>query len=226
MTTFTILLNGDMRVTDRLRNQIRGSRFIAADGGMRHAAALGVVPEIWLGDFDSSDKILLKKYGDVHREIFPSDKEATDSALACEEALQQGATQLILCGAFGGERSDHSLSHMMQAIAMAEKGIPVLLTSGYEEGWPVVPKSFSYDLPDGCLISDLQDGCLVSIVGFSDLRGLTLSGVKWPLYGKDVPFGSSLTLSNRILGTFRFHLCFGKAILLASLPISQDSSGT
>ncbi|WP_455474009.1 thiamine diphosphokinase [Bartonella sp. B30(2025)] len=214
MTTFTILLNGDVYVTDRLRNQIRNSRVIAADGGMRHAAALDVMPELWLGDFDSFDETLTYAYSNVPREIFPSDKDMTDSALACERALQRGAKKLILCGAFGGERSDHSLSHMTQALMMAEKGISILLTSGNEEGWPVLPQPFSCDLPDDCLFS---------IIGFSDLRGLTLSGVKWPIYDKNIPFGSSLTLSNRIYGTFSCHLGFGKAILLASVPIPKSS---
>ncbi|WP_455465944.1 thiamine diphosphokinase [Bartonella sp. B39] len=216
MTTFTILLNGDVSITDRLLNQIRKSRVIAADGGMRHAAALNVVPELWLGDFDSSDQDLVSQYSDIPREVFPSDKDMTDSALACERALQKGAKQLILCGAFGGERSDHTLSHMMQALVMAEKGISVLLTSGLEEGWPILPMPFSCDLPDGCLFS---------IIGFSDLQGLTLSGVKWPLYDKNVSFGSSLTLSNRICGTFSCYLGSGKAILLASVPIPESSFG-
>ncbi|WP_019222859.1 thiamine diphosphokinase [Bartonella rattaustraliani] len=210
MTTFTILLNGDIFITDRLRNQIRNSRVIAADGGMRHAEMLHVSPELWLGDFDSSDQALRDKYADVPREVFPADKDMTDSALACERALQNGAKKLILCGAFGGERSDHSLSHMTQALMMAERGISVLLTSGFEEGWPVVSKPSSYDLPDDCLFS---------IVGFSDLQGLTLSGVKWPIYDKNVSFGSSLTLSNHICGTFSCHLGSGRAILLASVPI-------
>ncbi|USP01237.1 thiamine diphosphokinase [Bartonella taylorii] len=210
MTTFTVLLNGNVCVTDRLHRQIRNSRVIAADGGMRHAAALNVIPELWLGDFDSSDQSLIDKYRHIPRELFPSDKDMTDSALACERALQNGAKQLILCGAFGGERSDHSLSHMTQALVMAEKGIAVLLTSGLEEGWPVLPKSFSCDLPEGCLFS---------IIGFSDLQGLTLSGVKWPLCDKNVSFGSSLTVSNRICGTFSCQLGSGKAILLASVPI-------
>ncbi|CDO40840.1 thiamine pyrophosphokinase [Bartonella henselae] len=211
MTTFTILLNGDLFITDRLRNQIRDSRVIAADGGMRHAEALNVVPELWLGDFDSSQQALKSKYADIPREIFPPDKDMTDSALACERALQKGAEKLILCGAFGGERSDHSLSHMTQALVMEEKGISVLLTSGREEGWPLLPKPFSCDLPDNSLFS---------IIGFSDLKGLTISGAKWPLYNKNVLFGSSLTLSNRICGTFSCHLCSGKAIVLASVPIS------
>ncbi|CCF72478.1 LGT, TPK, Thiamine pyrophosphokinase [Babesia microti strain RI] len=211
MTKFTILLNGDICVTDRLREQINGSRVIAADGGMRHAAALGVIPELWLGDFDSSDEDLLQKYRDVPREAFPSDKDATDGALACEKALQQGAQHIILCGAFGGERNDHSLLHMTQAITIAENGISVLLTSGREEGWPIFPRHFSCDLPDGCLFS---------LIGFSDLQGLTMSGVRWPLSNKNVPFGSSLTLSNHICGTFYCQLYFGKAILLAYVNIS------
>ncbi|WP_336293909.1 thiamine diphosphokinase [Bartonella sp. CB169] len=210
MATFTILLDGDIRITDRLRNQIRNSRVIAADGGMRHAEALNVIPELWLGDFDSSDQALIHKYSNVTREVFPADKDMTDCALACEKALQKGVTKLILCGAFGGERSDHSLSHMTQALLLSEKGISVLLTSGFEEGWPVLSEPFSCDLPEGCLFS---------IIGFSDLQGLTLSGVKWPLYNKNISFGSSLTLSNRVCGTFSCHLGSGKAILLAFLPI-------
>lgn len=213
MTTFTILLNGNVCITDRLRSQIQKTRVIAADGGMRHAAMLNVMPELWVGDFDSSDQALRSQYEHVAREVFPSDKDMTDSALACDKALQQGATRLILCGALGGERTDHSLSHMTQALRIAEKGISVLLTSGIEEGWPILPNFLSDDL------SNLPDNCLFSLIGFSDLQGLTLSGVKWPLCDKNVSFGSSLTLSNRICGTFSCTLRSGKAILLASVPI-------
>ncbi|MGO6903043.1 thiamine diphosphokinase, partial [Rhizobium ruizarguesonis] len=49
-STFTILLGGELSLTERLRHAIAGSRFIAADGGMRHAAALGITPELWVGD--------------------------------------------------------------------------------------------------------------------------------------------------------------------------------
>ncbi|KEG21387.1 thiamine diphosphokinase [Bartonella bacilliformis] len=211
MKTFTILLGGDISPTDRLRTQIRDSRVIAADGGMRHAAPLNVKPELWVGDFDSTNQALFQQYCDVPREVFSVKKDATDGDSACKKALSQGAQRIILCGAFGGARSDHSLSHMTQAIAMTEKGLSVLLTSGDEEGWPIVPQPFSCDLPDGCLFS---------LIGFSDLQGLTMSGVQWPLFEYTVSFGSSLTLSNRVCGTFSCQLRSGKAILLASLPVS------
>lgn len=65
MSTFVILLGGDLVVTDRLKRQIAGARILAADSGIRHAAALGVEPELWLGDFDSASAELRVQYGHV-----------------------------------------------------------------------------------------------------------------------------------------------------------------
>ena len=55
MTRFAILLGGDLTVTRTAApNKSRGRRIIAADSGMIHATALGLVPELWVGDFDSA----------------------------------------------------------------------------------------------------------------------------------------------------------------------------
>ncbi len=40
-TSFTLLLGGSLSITDRLLALTEGSRVIAADSGMRHAADLG-----------------------------------------------------------------------------------------------------------------------------------------------------------------------------------------
>ena len=69
MTRFAILLGGDMTPTARLRGQIKGARIIAADSGMMHAAALGVVPELWVGDFDSAGSELTMQYREVPADI-------------------------------------------------------------------------------------------------------------------------------------------------------------
>ncbi len=47
--TFSILLGGNITVTDRLRAVTKGSRVIAADSGIRHASALGLTPKYGLG---------------------------------------------------------------------------------------------------------------------------------------------------------------------------------
>lgn len=121
MSTFVILLGGDLVVTERLKRQIAGARVLAADGGMRHAEALGVEPELWLGDFDSTSGALKEKYAHVPQRTFPAAKDMTDGELALEEAFERGAKKVILCGAFGGSRTDHTLLHLTMATAQVAK---------------------------------------------------------------------------------------------------------
>ena len=103
MSRFAILLGGDLVVTPRLHRQIAGARIIAADSGMKHARALGLVPELWVGDFDSSGSELMLDYALVPRQTHSADKDATDGEIAVEEALRLGASEIILIGGLGGQ---------------------------------------------------------------------------------------------------------------------------
>jgi thiamine pyrophosphokinase len=208
-TPFLILLGGDLTPTQRIRRQIAGLRTIAADGGMRHAGVLGVEPELWVGDFDSSPPALAGDWSHVARQSHPAAKDATDGALAAEAAVARGADRLVIAGALGGERSDHALQNLLHGAALRARGLPVLLTSGHEEAWPLVPGEQMLDLPAGSLFS---------VLALSDLTGLTLEGVAWPLLDRDVPMGGSLTLSNRVAqgaNGIRIHLGDGRAVLLS-----------
>ena len=168
MTLFAILLGGDLTVTPRLKSQIRGARIIAADSGMMHAAALHVIPELWVGDFDSAGSELTMQYRDVPRETFPAEKDATDGAIAVEEAIRRGATGIIMLGGLGGQ-TDHTAGLLGQSIAIARQGVACLLTSGLEEAWPLTGGRMTVDLPPDTRLS---------IIPFTDLHGLDLAGVK------------------------------------------------
>src|SRR5690606_37289181 len=115
-----------------------------------------------------------------------------------------GAGELDFVGAFGGERTDHAFLHLAAGLRLAEAGTPCLLTSGLEEGAPLLPGETSFDY---------DDGTLFSILAFSDLAGLTLTGAKWPLSDRAVLFGSSLTLSNEVAGGLTVRLGSGRAML-------------
>lgn len=207
MSRFTIFLGGDLVPTPRLARQVAGSRLIAADSGMLRAEALGLVPELWLGDFDSVTVADRERFAQVPRTIFPSDKDKTDGELAADAAIEAGATELVLAGALGGPRADHAFLNLAAGLKLAERGVPTLLSSGVEEASALLPgRTVDLDLPDGTLFS---------VLAFSDLSGLTLDGAKWPLDAVEVPFGSSLTLSNRVRGHLRASLRTGRAMLLA-----------
>ena len=170
MSKFTILLGGDVTPTDRLRKQVAGSRVIAADSGMAHARALGLTPELWVGDFDSAGTALEEAYADVPRHVFPAAKDSTDGEIAISEALKQGATGLVLVGGFGGQ-FDHVLAHAMLLMALARRGVQAVLTSGNEE---------AHALLQLLLFVDLAAGTRLSVIPLTEIKGLTISGVRWP----------------------------------------------
>ncbi|MDC9834565.1 thiamine diphosphokinase [Rhizobium binxianense] len=205
-STFTILLGGELSLTERLRHAVGDSRFIAADGGMRHALALGITPELWVGDFDSTPDDLEGAFPDVPKQPYPAAKAATDGEIAVSEAIARGVRRLILAGALGGERSDHALQHLLSAVSLAEEGFDVLLTSGKEEAVPLLAGTIELDLPQGSLFS---------VLGFSELTGLSIENARYPLADFHLPFGASRTISNVAEGKVCFSLISGRAIVLA-----------
>ena len=153
MSTFTILLGGDLIRTPRLDRQVEGTRVIAADAGIGHARMLGLMPELWVGDFDSVPADLPADLAAVPRQVFPPEKDKTDGELAIAAALERGATSLVLAGAFGGKRADHAFLHLALSLRLAEAGTKVLLTSGAQEGVPLLPGKAGFDYADGTLFS-------------------------------------------------------------------------
>lgn len=210
MSRFAILLGGELTVTPRLERQLDGARVIAADSGIRHAPALGLVPELWTGDFDSVDDGLRAAHAGVPVEVFPAEKDQTDGEIAIDAALARGADDLLLVGAFGGPRADHAHLHLTAALRLAEAGTACLLTSGNQEGVPLAIGEARFDYAPGTLFS---------VIAFSDLEGLSIGGARWPLAGRDVAFGSSLTLSNAVTGELVVSLAAGRAMLVAH-PVS------
>jgi thiamine pyrophosphokinase len=205
MSKFVILLGGTLVRTPRLDAQVAGARVIAADAGMNHARTLGITPELWVGDFDSVTDETAAEFAHIPQNRYPEEKDNTDGELAVAEALKRGATSLLLVGAFGG-RADHAFLHVALAIRRAKEGLPVIITSGDQEAHPLLPGSRDFNF---------EDGTQFSILGFSHLSGVSVMGAKWPLDGVEVPFGTSLTLSNEVRGDLRISIGVGRALLLA-----------
>ncbi len=182
-----ILVGGRLTATPALTTLPRPAVVVAADGGARHAAALGVAVDVWVGDFDSSEGLSLQ----APREVHPPAKDETDAELAVRVARNRGATALVFLGAFGG-RFDHAAALLLGGLRLAREGLHVTLSSGDEWAWPLLPSTPA--------ALNLPPGVTLSVVACSDLRGLSLSGVRWPLRGADVALGSGWTVSNETTG--------------------------
>ena len=207
---FTILLGGACVATPRLLAQVKNTRVIAADGGMAHAKMLGLTPELWVGDFDSTSPELEAEYIQMPRQQFDAAKAKSDGELAIEAAVSRGANALVLVGALSGARSDHQMMILMNAMALTERRLPIILTSGAEEATCVLPGEMRVDLPVATVFS---------VIGLTDLEGLTIEGARWPLTHCDVPLGSTLTLSNEAIGAVSLSLRSGKAVMFANLGV-------
>ena len=207
---FAVLLDGPMMPGALLRERAAGLRAIAADGGMRHAAPLGLMPELWVGDFDGAPADLAPAWADVPRETHPVAKDATDGELALRAALGRGAGALLVVGALGGPRLDHALGTLALGLALAGEARgggaapTIVMTDGAHWAHPL--------LPGRPLSPDPREGAVLSIVALDALEGLDVEGVAWPLTDASVPAGSSRTLSNRVVGTPRIALRAGRGL--------------
>lgn len=101
---------------DRLLAPVEDSYIIAADGGLRHLEKLGLIPNVIIGDFDSLE------YVPQGAEVYPVEKDDTDSMLAVKLGLQKGFRDFILYGTLDGPRLDHTVANYQLLKYLTEHG--------------------------------------------------------------------------------------------------------
>ncbi len=196
-----ILAAGDLSITPRVIALAgKTSLVVAADGGARHAVRLGLTVTQWVGDFDSSDGIIL----DAPRQTFPAEKDSTDLELAVLCAKSLGATSATILGAFGG-RFDHALGIALLAARETKNGFVVNLESGFEAAWIIVNQ---HGIP-------LENNQTFSVLALENCTGLSLQNAKWNLENAMLEFGSSLGISNIAFGNIDVRLESGCALFVA-----------
>lgn len=175
----------------------REALVVAADGGARHAASLGLEIARWVGDGDSLGEagIAALAAAGVPLERARPDKDESDTELAVTAALAMGATRLSILGGLGGARLDHALANL-GLLAMPElAGLDVrllatdvrvrLLAAPDAEGGPVTATLAGRA---GDLVSLLPTGV--------DAIGVTTKGLVYPLRDEPLLVGRTRGLSN------------------------------
>lgn len=170
---------------------------IAADGGARHAAPLGLRIDAWVGDGDSLDA---EGMAALLAAAIPIDrasphKDESDTELAVRAAIDRGAAGLVIIGALGGSRIDHALANI-GLLAMAElAGRPAALIDGRSR-ITLVRAPDTKGAPVRRLLAG-RTGDLVSLLPMgAGVVGVTTTGLAYALNDEPLPEGPARGLSN------------------------------
>lgn len=109
-------------------------RIIACDAGYRRCEQLGVVPHIVVGDFDSAPQ---PDRPDLV--VLPHIKDDTDTHYAAKLAVQQGAQEVLMLGALGGRRMEHTLANLSTGLWLSKQGVSVTLADANSRITYVLP---------------------------------------------------------------------------------------
>lgn len=110
---------------------------ITADRGFDHAQNLGIIPDIAIGDFDSTDK------PDFENTIALNPiKDVTDTVAAIYLAIEKGCRDIIVYGGLGG-RESHTISNIKSMYYYKKKGIDIRLKARDKEIF-LIDRDFFY----------------------------------------------------------------------------------
>jgi len=130
-----IFANGELPDINKARALLQKDDYIlCADGGMRHALALDLKPDLVIGDMDSAERSDLQKMqaDGVSIELFPRDKNETDLELAINKAIELAPQQIIIVAALGG-RLDQTLANIAILTDLRLSTFNLRLDDGVEE---------------------------------------------------------------------------------------------
>lgn len=170
---------------------------VAADGGARHAETLGLSIDLWVGDGDSVDPGLLDalEARGVPLERSRPDKDESDTELAVLAAVRRGASGVVIVGALGGARIDHSLANvgLLALPALVERSATLI------DGRSRI-SLIRAPGPDGGPVERRLDGRRGDIVSLLPVGpgvvGVTTAGLAYPLRDDPLPEGPARGLSN------------------------------
>ena len=165
---------------------------IAADGGAFALDRWGILPHLLVGDLDSYGTGRGHALAERGTKVlaFPAEKAESDLELALERAVETGADDIVILGAFSG-RLDHELANLL-----------LLADPRYAEA-PIraVRRATQIRALHGGrrIALDCTTGSIVTLLPVAgDARGVTTTGLRYPLRGDTLRFGRSRGLSNEI----------------------------
>lgn len=169
----------------------KGNMLVCADGGALYALNQGLVPTAVIGDFDTLPMETVDDLRGRGCEVveYPSAKDYTDTDLAIQWAIENGAGDILLVAALGG-RPDHALANLALAERVTREGHCVHLLDGENE---LAFTTHRLDVTG-------HRGEVVSLMAWGGpAEGIVTRGLLYPLKGETLNTGETRGISNRLL---------------------------
>lgn len=188
---------------------------VAADGGLEHAAALGVRVGLAVGDFDSVSQSVLDAAAAAGARVqrHPVAKDQTDLELAMDAAADAGVARIVVIGGNGG-RLDHWLGNVALLASSRYRAVRVEARSGASRLFVVRDRvEFS-----GAV------GEYVSLLAWNGpASGVRTAGLRWALHGERLDAGTSRGISNELTEP-EASVALSSGVLLVVLPGERAGS--
>lgn len=172
--------------------QVDAQRLICVDSGAEHAAALGLVPQVIVGDMDSIDRSVLADFRGqgVGIKEYPTEKDDTDTALGLAVALAEAPDEIIILGATG-TRFDHTLANVHLLRVALEHQVLTRIINEYNEISLVAPQQPG--------VVEGMPGDVFSLLPLTEkVTGVCVQGARWPLQDAVFIIGRPYGVSNRL----------------------------
>lgn len=184
MKRCVVLTGGPLSDFDQVCPQIRADDWIVAcDSGYTAAKHFGLTPHLLVGDFDSLREPIPETIPTLKASTH---KDDTDTILGLRCGLEQGCTDFLILGGFGG-RLDHAISNLQALSFLCDHGATGQIVSNCNAAWVV---------RNGSLKIPKMDGYHLSVFAWGGVcKGVTLEGLEYPLNDytmtPGVPIGTS-----------------------------------
>lgn len=179
--------------------------YIFCDSGLSHMSALGVKPDLIVGDFDSHSNPHLN----VETIVLPCEKDDTDTFYAVKEAIKRGFSEFLLIGVVG-KRFDHSLGNVSILYYLDSLGMQGMILDDYSH-MQIVSCEPVYVEESYAFFS------LLNISGKAE--GISIENAKYPLENAKITCEYQYGVSNEVLPgkTSKITVKNGKLLLIKVL---------
>jgi len=202
-----IIANGQIHDGDFLRSLVAPTDLvICADGGVGNALALGLQPQVVIGDLDSFDSDLQAQLEAEGCQVIPhpARKDETDLELAMKYAVERGAQEVLILGALGN-RLDHTLANVLLLALPELRSVQARILDGRQE---------VFLIRDEALIKG-QVGDTLSLLPLAEeVTGIYTEGLEYPLKNGTLYLGPAQGVSN-VLTSPQARVWIGQGLLLA-----------